>query len=52
MRTEVASFSGDRSTREKIDLVPMVDRAEPAKVVGVVTGESVSYAIEKAKSLR
>jgi len=39
-------------SREKIDIVPVVDRAEPAKVVGVVTGESVSYAIEKAKSLR
>jgi len=39
-------------SRERIDLVPVVDRAEPTKVVGVVTGESVSYAIEKAKSLR
>jgi Zn-dependent protease/CBS domain-containing protein len=39
-------------TREKIDLIPVVDRAAPTKVIGVVTSESVSYAIEKAKSLR
>jgi len=36
-------------TREKIDLIPVVDRAQPAKVIGVVTSESVSYAIQKAK---
>jgi CBS domain-containing protein len=39
-------------TREKIDLVPVVDKAQPAKVIGVVTSESVSYAIEKAKTPR
>lgn len=39
-------------TREKIDLVPVVDKAQPTKVIGVVTNESVSYAIEKAKTPR
>lgn len=39
-------------TREKIDLVPVVDREAPTKVVGVVTGEGVAYAYEKAKTLR
>lgn len=39
-------------TREKIDLVPVVDRDMPSKVVGVVTSESVAYAYEKAKSNR
>jgi Zn-dependent protease/CBS domain-containing protein len=39
-------------TREKIDLVPVVEKAEPAKVIGVVTNESVSYAIEKSKTPR
>lgn len=38
--------------REKIDLVPVVDRKVPTKVVGVVTSESVAYAYEKAKALR
>ena len=39
-------------SREKIDLVPVVDREAPAKVVGVLTSESITYAIEKAKTLR
>lgn len=38
--------------KEKIDLVPVVAREEPSKVVGVLTSESVAYAIEKAKALR
>jgi Zn-dependent protease/CBS domain-containing protein len=39
-------------SREKIDLVPVVDREAPAKVVGVLTSEGVAYAYEKAKALR
>jgi Zn-dependent protease/CBS domain-containing protein len=39
-------------TREKIDLVPVVDRQAPAKVVGALTSEGVAYAYEKAKTLR
>ena len=39
-------------TREKIDLIPVVDREAPTKVVGVVTNEGVAYALEKAKTLR
>jgi Zn-dependent protease/CBS domain-containing protein len=39
-------------SREKIDLVPVVDRQAPNKVVGVVTSEGVAYAYEKAKALR
>jgi Zn-dependent protease/CBS domain-containing protein len=39
-------------TREKIDLVPVVDREAPTKVVGVLTSEGVAYAYEKAKALR
>ena len=39
-------------SREKIDLVPVVDREAPAKVLGVLTNESITYAIEKAKTLR
>jgi Zn-dependent protease/CBS domain-containing protein len=38
--------------REKTDLVPVVAREAPSKVVGVVTSESIAYAIEKAKTLR
>jgi CBS domain-containing protein len=38
--------------REKIDLVPVVTREAPTKVVGVVTNEGVAYAYEKAKTLR
>jgi Zn-dependent protease/CBS domain-containing protein len=39
-------------SREKIDLVPVVDRQAPSKVVGVVTSEGIAYAYEKAKALR
>jgi Zn-dependent protease len=39
-------------SREKIDLIPVVEREAPTKVVGVVTSESVAYAFEKAKTLR
>jgi len=38
--------------RERIDLIPIVDRQAPTKVVGVVTNESVAYVYEKAKALR
>jgi len=39
-------------TREKIDLLPVVDRGTPDKVVGVLTSEAVASAYEKAKNLR
>ena len=39
-------------SREKVDLVPVVDKDAPTKVVGIVTSEGVAYAFEKAKSLR
>jgi CBS domain-containing protein len=39
-------------SREKIDLVPVVDREAPTKILGVVTSEGVAYAYEKAKALR
>jgi CBS domain-containing protein len=39
-------------SREKIDLLPVVDREAPTKIVGVVTSEGVAYAYEKAKALR
>lgn len=39
-------------SREKIDLVPVVDREASTKVVGVLTSEGVAYAYEKAKALR
>ena len=39
-------------SREKIGLVPVVEREEPSKVVGAVTNESIAYAYEKAKTLR
>ncbi|MBE3116988.1 CBS domain-containing protein, partial [Candidatus Bathyarchaeota archaeon] len=39
-------------TKEKIDLLPVVDRSAPSKVVGVLTSESVANAYEKAKNLR
>lgn len=35
--------------REKIDLMPVVDKGTPAKVIGVVTNESVSSAYERAR---
>jgi CIC family chloride channel protein len=39
-------------TREKIDLIPVVDRDSPTKILGVVTSEGVAQAYEKAKGLR
>lgn len=39
-------------TREKIDIVPVVEKEAPAKAVGVVTNQSIAYAYEKAKRLR
>ncbi len=36
--------------REKIDLVPVVDKETPTKVVGVLTSEAISNAYEKSKS--
>jgi Zn-dependent protease/CBS domain-containing protein len=39
-------------TREKIDLMPVVDKSQPTKVVGVLTNEGVAGAYEKAKNLR
>lgn len=41
-----------KMTREKIDMIPVVDQDKPSKVVGVITGKSLSYAYEKAKTLR
>jgi Zn-dependent protease/CBS domain-containing protein len=38
--------------KEKVDLVPVVAREAPSKVVGIITNESVAYALEKAKALR
>jgi len=37
-------------TKEKIDLMPVVDRETPSKVVGVLTSETVATAYEKAKN--
>lgn len=37
--------------REKVSLVPVVERDLPSKVVGVVTTESIAYAQEKARYL-
>ncbi len=36
--------------REKIDLIPVVDRENHAKIVGVLTNEGISSAYEKSKS--
>jgi CBS domain-containing protein len=38
--------------REKIDLLPVVEREAPDRVIGVITNESIAFAIEKAKTLR
>jgi len=38
--------------RERVNLLPVVERQSPAKVVGVLTNESIAYAYEKAKALR
>ena len=37
---------------QKIDLLPVLERVTPDKVIGVITNESMSAAIEKAKTLR
>jgi len=36
--------------REKIDLIPVVDKQSPKKVVGVLTSEAIAKAYEKSKS--
>src|SRR5665647_99380 len=36
-------------TREKIDLIPVVERETPTKVVGVLTSEAIASAYEKSK---
>jgi Zn-dependent protease len=38
--------------RERIDVVPVVDRDNPSKVVCVLTSEGMTAAIERAKNLR
>lgn len=38
--------------REKLDLVPVVSKDDPSKVIGVLTSESIASAYEKAKKLR
>jgi Zn-dependent protease/CBS domain-containing protein len=37
-------------TRERIDLIPVVDKEMPAKLIGVLTSEAITNAYEKAKS--
>lgn len=37
-------------TKEKIDLLPVMERDNPTKVVGVLTSEAVANAYEKAKN--
>jgi Zn-dependent protease/CBS domain-containing protein len=37
-------------TREKIDLLPVVDRDMPSRVVGVLTSEGIANAYEKARN--
>ncbi len=37
-------------TREKIDLIPVIDKNVPGKVVGVLTSEAIASAYEKSKS--
>jgi len=37
-------------TKEKIDLLPVVDRETPTKVVGVLTSEAIANAYEKARN--
>jgi CBS domain-containing protein len=36
----------------KIDLLPVVDREASDRVIGIITNESIAFAIEKAKTLR
>ena len=40
------------TTTERIDLIPVVDREVPTKVIGVLTSEGVKSAYEKARNLR
>ena len=37
-------------TTEKIDLIPVVDKENPTKIVGVLTSEAIANAYEKSKS--
>ena len=37
-------------TREKIDLIPVVDKEMPKKMVGVLTSEAIANAYEKSKN--
>jgi len=37
-------------TREKIDLIPVVDREMPTKIIGILTSEAIADAYEKSKS--
>jgi Zn-dependent protease/CBS domain-containing protein len=37
-------------TREKIDLIPVVDKQTPNKIVGVLTSEAIANAYEKSKN--
>jgi Zn-dependent protease/CBS domain-containing protein len=37
-------------TREKIDLIPVIDKNVPRKVVGVLTSEAIASAYEKSRS--
>jgi Zn-dependent protease/CBS domain-containing protein len=37
-------------TRERIDLVPVVDKQNPTKLVGVLTSEAIAKAYEKSKN--
>jgi Zn-dependent protease/CBS domain-containing protein len=36
--------------KEKIDLIPVVDKQTPSKIVGVITSEAIANAYEKSKS--
>jgi CBS domain-containing protein len=38
--------------KQRIDLVPVVEKGGPRKIVGVLTNEGVARAYEKAKTLR
>ncbi len=38
------------SIREKIDVVPVVDKENPTKLIGVITSEAISKAYEQAKN--
>jgi Zn-dependent protease/CBS domain-containing protein len=37
-------------TKERIDLIPVVDKQNPTKIVGVVTSEAIAKAFEKSKN--